>query len=76
MTRPSSVVTAAALSGVVPQVGSRRLGLELGPALLELLEPEVALGLGQPALASAASSAAKSRGASADRPVRRRHGRT
>jgi hypothetical protein len=34
--------------GLVPQVGARRLGLELGPSDSQLVELQVALGLVQP----------------------------
>ena len=47
LTRPSSLVTDAGVVRVVPQVRAGHLGLELGPADLELVAAEVALGLGQ-----------------------------
>ena len=48
MTRPSSLGDRSGVVLVVPEVGPGDLGLELGPAGLELLPPQVALGLGQP----------------------------
>ena len=48
MTRPSSRGDGAGVVRVVPEVGPGHLGLELGPAGLELVPAQVALGLGQP----------------------------
>ena len=61
--------------GVVPQVGLCHLRLELGPPDLELLAPQVALGLGQP-LPQRLELGCEVAGCLGRRPVRRRHGRT
>ena len=65
----------AGVVGVVPQVGARHLGLELGPSHLELLAPEVALGLGQP-LPQRFELGCEVAGCLGRRALRRRHGRT
>jgi hypothetical protein len=62
---------------VVPEVGLGHLGLELGPAGLELLPAQVALGLGEP-IPQGGELGGEVAGflCAGPRGVRRRHGRT
>ena len=65
----------ACVVGVVPEIGPGHLGLELDPSDLELVAPEIALGLGQP-LPQRSELRCEVAGEVGRRPVRRRHGRT